>query len=109
MKTSATHVLAIESEDLLRELGHRISIARRARGITQADLAAQVGAGLSTVRHIEGGAPSVQIGYVVGCLWALELVEELRPSVLSLGRGSGIAERTELALPKRVRRTGGAR
>ena len=91
MKRSASvHLIPLPAEKLLRVLGERICLARRARKLTQPDLAAQVGVGLSTLRQIETGAPTVQIGFYVSALWALDLLDELRDSVQTLGRESSI-------------------
>ncbi|WP_431287074.1 hypothetical protein [Roseateles chitinivorans] len=60
-------------EDSLIDLGERISLSRRARRVTQPDLAAKAGIGLSTLVAIERGAPTVQIGSVLMVLWALGL------------------------------------
>jgi transcriptional regulator with XRE-family HTH domain len=89
MKRSAI-LLPLPAEELLRVLGERVILARRARKVTQSDLAAQVGVGLSTLRLIESGAPTVQIGFYVMTLWALDLLDELRESVERLGRESSI-------------------
>jgi transcriptional regulator with XRE-family HTH domain len=60
-------------EDSLVDLGERISLARRARRITQPDLAAKAGISLSTLTAVEKGTPTVQIGSVLMVLWALGL------------------------------------
>ena len=107
MKRSASpHLLPLPAEDLLRVLGERIHLARRARQLTQPDLAAQVGIGLSTLRLIESGAPTVQVGFYVMTLWALDLLEELRGSVETLGRDSsiGVLLENEARLPTQADR-----
>jgi transcriptional regulator with XRE-family HTH domain len=92
MKRSASpHLLPLAAEELLRTLGDRISLARRARRLTQPDLAAKVGVGLSTMRQIESGAPTVQIGFYITALWALDLLQELQACVGELGRASSTA------------------
>ena len=92
MKRSASaHLLPLAAEELLRTLGNRISLARRARRLTQPDLAAKVGVGLSTMRQIECGAPTVQIGFYIAALWALDMLQELQAAVEELGRASATA------------------
>jgi transcriptional regulator with XRE-family HTH domain len=87
-RSAAPHLLSMQATDVLDRLGQRISLARRARRMTQPDLAAQVGVGLSTLRQIERGAPTVQIGYYMAALWYLDLLGELHASVERLGRES---------------------
>lgn len=92
MKRSAsTHLLPLAAEEVLRTLGRRIRLARGVRRLTQPDLAAKVGVGLSTMRQIESGAPTVQIGFYVAALWALDMLQELQEAVEGLGRASATA------------------
>ncbi len=103
MKTSASlHLLSLDAEALLRQLGQRISLARRARQLTQPDLAAKTGVGLSTITQIEKGAPTVQIGFYINALWALDLLRELQLAVEQLGRTSSTAVFIEDEVPKKV-------
>ena len=103
MKTSASlHLLSLDAEDLLRHLGQRISLARRARHLTQPDLAVKTGVGLSTITQIEKGAPTVQIGFYINALWALDLLRELQQAVEQLGRGSSTAVFIEDGVAKKV-------
>lgn len=78
-------------EDSLIDLGERISLARRARRITQPDLAAKAGIGLSTLSAVERGAPTVQIGSVLMVLWALGL-EGTFDTLSNLGSDKELAE-----------------
>lgn len=108
MKTSAKiQLLPFEAEDVLRGLGERISVARRARGLTQADLAAKAGVGLSTIVAIEKGRPTVQFGFWLSALWALDLLEGFE-SIAWLGAADN-ASLLEAQLPMRVRARGGKR
>lgn len=103
MKTSASpHLLSLDAEDLLRHLGQRISLARRARQLTQPDLAAKTGVGLSTITQIEKGAPTVQIGFYINALWALDLLRELHQAIEQLGRTSSTAVLMEGQVSKKV-------
>lgn len=105
-KSSTLHTLPFEAEDVLRELSGRIRVARRAQGLTQADLAAKAGVGTQTMYAIEKGAPTVQMGYWLSVLWALGLLGELYSAVTGLGRSEGDLALLESQLPKRVRSRG---
>lgn len=71
--------------------------------MTQPDLAAKVGVGLSTLRQIERGAPNVQAGFYVTALWALDLLDELLDAASVLGRSSSIGILLEQAAGARAR------
>lgn len=104
MKTSASiSKLPFEAEDVLRELSLRIRAARRARGLTQPDLAAKAGIGLSTVVHIEKGASTVQMGYWLAVLWSLDLLKGFAELVRALGKEDADVALLEARLPERVR------
>lgn len=104
MKTSAAlGKLPFEAEDVLRELSARVRVARRAKGLTQADLAAKAGVSLQTMSAVEKGASTVQIGYWLSVLWALDLLSGFSDSVAQLGREVGDVALLESQLPKRVR------
>lgn len=104
MKTSAAdRSLPYIVEDALEALGERISIARRARGMTQPDLAEKSGIGLSTLLAIEKGKPTVQIGFVLTTLWALGL-EGSFGALQSVGADAETSSLMEAAIPLRVRR-----
>ena len=92
------------AEDALLRLGARINRARRARLLTQADLASKSGVSLSTMAAIESGSPTVQIGFYMGVLFALDALEGL-DKVANLADDAGAVDRlVEEHLPKRVRR-----
>ena len=103
MKTSASmHLLPFQVEDFLKDLGVRISKTRRARGLTQPDLAAKAGFGMNTMVAIEKGAPTVQFGFWLSTLWALDLLEGFG-DLTQLGRDAGNSALLEEHLPLRVR------
>lgn len=77
-RSSTSEPLPFVIEDSLTALGRRISLVRRAKGITQSDLAAQAGISLSTMLSIEKGAATVQIGFVLKTLWALGLEDTFK-------------------------------
>lgn len=82
-------------------LGRRVWAARSARGLTQPDLAAKAGIGLNTMVAIEKGSPTVQIGFWLNVLWALDLLEGFG-ELAQLGRSQDAALLEE-RLPRRVR------
>ena len=104
MKLSASvDRLPFEAEDVLRALAERVRVARRSRGFTQADVAAKADVSLRTMAAIEKGAPTVQMGYWLAVLWALDLLAGLAPLVEGLGREPGEVALLEHQLPRRVR------
>ena len=105
MKVSASRArIPLPAEDVLERLGSRISRARRARLLTQADLASKSGLGLSTMAAIEAGSPTVQIGFYASVLFALDALEGL-DLVATLQEDKTTLDRlSNDLLPKRVRR-----
>jgi transcriptional regulator with XRE-family HTH domain len=71
-------------------------------GLTQADLAAKAGVGLSTIVAIEKGAPTVQLGFWLNALWALDLLQPFA-QLTQLGLGAPGTALLEAQLPQRVR------
>jgi len=71
-----------------RELGLLIRDRRRALSLSQADLAARIGASRHWVMSVEAGKSSVELGLVLNALSALGLVCNLRPGqALTSARG----------------------
>jgi DNA-binding XRE family transcriptional regulator len=104
MKTSAAlNRLPFEAEDVLRALSARIHVTRRARGLTQGDLAAKAGISMTTMAAIEKGGSTVQMGYWLSVLWALDLLQGFSDLVGQLGRDAGDVALLESQLPRRVR------
>jgi|SRR4051812_21133669 transcriptional regulator with XRE-family HTH domain len=104
MKVSASRaLLPLPAEDALTRLGGRINQARRARLLTQSDLASKSGVSLSTMAAIESGSPTVQIGFYLGVLFALDALEGLG-RVMVLADDEATMSRLIESLPKRVRR-----
>lgn len=58
-------------------LGERMALARRARALTQRDLAFLAGVGVSSVVALEKGHPGVAIGTLARVLDALDLLSEM--------------------------------
>ena len=102
MKTSASaRPLPFVVEDALTALGRRISVARRARLMSQPDLAEKAGISLSTLAAIEKGAPTVQIGFTLTVLWALGL-EGTFEFFSTVGADEELTSLMEDTLPKRI-------
>lgn len=90
--------LAVE---VAERLGILVSVARRQRLWTQADLAAKAEVGLTTLAAIERGGLQVQLGHWLKVLWAVDQLHRLA----ELSRPDGDATGVELMverLPKRV-------
>jgi DNA-binding XRE family transcriptional regulator len=102
-KSAAIQGLPFEAEDVLLALAARIRVVRRARALTQADLAVKAGISMTTMVAIEKGAPTVQIGHWVSTLWALDLLQGFASQLDQLGRDEGDVALLEAQLPKRVR------
>lgn len=60
-----------------RELGAAVRAARRDQGLTQADLAARIGATRAWVSAFENGKPSAELGLALRTIDALGLVADL--------------------------------
>jgi len=98
---AAASPLPFVVEDSLAALGQRISLVRRARGLTQADLAAKAGIGLNSMVSIEKGTATVQIGFVFKVLWALGL-EHTFKSIEEFGADRELALLMASSLPETV-------
>ena len=61
----------------LADLGKRCKIARKARGLTQEQLARLADVGTSTVYGVEGGNDGISIGNVMKILHALDRLEQV--------------------------------
>ncbi|MBC7728733.1 MAG: helix-turn-helix domain-containing protein [Microbacteriaceae bacterium] len=64
-------------ENSLVRLGSRIAIARKARALTQADLARLSDVGTSTVASLEAGYHGVSVGNFLKVLKALDLLAQV--------------------------------
>jgi transcriptional regulator with XRE-family HTH domain len=68
-----------ESADVLRTLGERLRAARLQRDDSMAVFAERLGVSERTLRAMERGEPTVQIGTWLEALWILDRLDELRP------------------------------
>ena len=72
-----TDSLPIPVRHSIKALGENISMARRRRRQTQADVAARMMVSLPTVRRMEKGDPAVSIAIYYTALWALGLLKDV--------------------------------
>lgn len=104
MRTSArAQRLPFEAEDALRALAERVRTVRKARGLTQQDLASKAGISPNTLVTMEKGGGSVQLGYWLQVLWALDVLGGFADAVFRLGREDDDVALLESQLPQRVR------
>lgn len=73
--------LPFEAENVALALGESVSLARRARYWSQADLAAKMGVSVNTVVNLEKGRPSVSLAQVLKALWTLDRLHVLEESL----------------------------
>lgn len=94
-----TVITLSESTTVLTALGRRLRSARVARNQTMAVFAARIGVSVPTLRAMERGAPTVQVGAWANALWALDRVEDFatvlaeRASLLERARAAAQAPR----------------
>jgi transcriptional regulator with XRE-family HTH domain len=84
----------------LQQLGERLSLARKRRGLKQTDLAKRMHTTPRTLYRLERGDPTVSLGILARMLEALELDRELDGVIAQDTVGIWAAQR---ATPKRVR------
>lgn len=64
----------------LAEIGERIRELRIARGESQELFASRIGVSRPTVKAIEKGEPTVQVGHWMAACWALNRLGDMRES-----------------------------
>ena len=67
----------VETTDRIKELGHRVRLARTRRGLSIAEVAAKAGINRNTLNALELGKPGIALGAYVTVLWALGLDKTL--------------------------------
>ena len=69
--------LPIEAAERVKELGHRVRLARTRRGMSIAEVAAKAGINRNTLNALELGKHGVATGVYITVLWALGLDKTL--------------------------------
>lgn len=105
MKKSASRsFLHPAAADALARFGARISLARRARRLTQADMAAKAGISVSTLLAIEAGAPTVQMGFYLAALVAVDALQGMDQVAVLAHDPAAVDQLGGQLLPRRVRK-----
>ena len=86
----------------LKKLGQDIAIARRARRISQADLAVRVDASISTIKRIEEGYPGTALHTFLRVLHILGKLDAIH-DLLALEKDALGLDLVQEQLPKRIR------
>jgi len=73
-----TSSLPVVIRQAVKELGENISMARRRRRVTQAQLATRMMVSTPTISRIEKGDPSVSIAFYYSALWSLGLLKDVK-------------------------------
>lgn len=62
----------------IKSLGENMALARKRRGLSQADLASRMGVSVSTVRRMEDGHPGMALQHLASALLVFGELEKLR-------------------------------
>lgn len=89
-------------ERALRQLGQRLSMARRRRHLSQQELATRIGASVNTIRRMEEGAPGIAIQHLARALQVFGELGQLERLLDTPQDSVGLALMDQ-QLPKRVR------
>ncbi|MCW3783569.1 helix-turn-helix transcriptional regulator [Defluviimonas salinarum] len=87
---------------LLRRMGEDLAVARKARRLTQDDLASRMNVARKTVINMEKGDPRVSFGAYAVAGWIMGLEQNLL-SAFDPGNDPVFQREARLAQPKRVR------
>jgi transcriptional regulator with XRE-family HTH domain len=85
----------------LKVLGQNIDLARRRRGLSQADLASRMGVSVSTVRRLEDGRSGTALTHLGSALQVFGELEKLRLLLDTPADSVGLAL-MDAKLPARV-------
>lgn len=99
--------ILLTNEEILLEIGRRLSAIRIQNRITQADLAAKAGISVRTYRRLENGGGLGNMGAFVAVLRAFRIVDRLEvllPPATPSPREIFELETRHKPLPKRVRK-----
>lgn len=94
-------MISIEADSALLKLGQRLCALRVQRNETQAVFAARIGVAVPTLRDMERGKSTVQIGAWVNAIWALGRLADL--DQVMVARDSIFAQVATQNLPQRKR------
>lgn len=64
-------------QQILKEIGHRLSQIRLGKNVTQKDLAEEAGVGLRTVQRLENGGVATRLSVVIRICKALGIIDRL--------------------------------
>lgn len=93
--------IPLQAAHALRKLGRDLSLARRKRGISTADMAAKLFVSRDTLWRLERGDPTVALGTVATALFVLQLQDRLAELAAPASDGLGLSLDAE-RLPKRI-------
>ena len=99
-------MLPFEAEDAAKILAAKVRTARIVRGWTQDELAQRCEISKRTISSLEAGSVSVQLGFVLKVLWALDLIEDFTRQIKGVGLNDHEFALLEAAQPLRVRERG---
>jgi transcriptional regulator with XRE-family HTH domain len=99
--------MIINLQPTLTALGHRLRAVRLERGDAMDVFAERVGVSPSTLRAMEKGSPTVQIGSWLGALWVLDRLDEtdrlLQPRASLLDQARAAPRKMRQRAPRRPR------
>lgn len=96
-------MLPFEAEDAAKILAAKIRTARIVRGWTQDELAQRCEISKRTISTLEAGSVSIQFGFVLKVLWAVNLVDDFIQQIQRVGLNNHEFALLEATLPMRVR------
>ena len=96
--------IPLPANHALRKLGRDLSIARRERGISTADMASRLFVSRDTLWRLEKGDPSVGIGTLATAAFILQIHDRLA-NLANPSTDSIALDLDEGRLAKRIRRT----
>jgi transcriptional regulator with XRE-family HTH domain len=96
--------IPLPANHALRKLGRDLSIARRKRGISTADMASRLFVSRDTLWRLEKGDPSVGIGTLATAAFILQIHDRLA-NLANPSTDSIALDLDEGRLAKRIRRT----
>lgn len=89
---------------ILKQIGSDLSLARRARRISQQDMAARVGVSRGTIARMEAGDPRVSFGAMASAAWVLGM-EKTLAEIFNPDIDPQAIREARFSLPRKVRPT----